>query len=210
MVATRNNTRLQNRAIRHNVYGENARQAIGKIEKGCEIFGLTKGDISIVNIISEVVRQVGKCDVVVATWAAAGYDTGKLKEIKDNGLINNISFILDYSAESKLGKERFAALRSYFPDNVYLTKIHAKFILIKNENWNIVIRTSMNLNENKRMENFEISDCEILYNYLSEIAKDIMKNKSYDAKEFEKLGKDKKYNEFIPKKNKALDFLKGL
>ena len=47
-------------------------------------------------------------------------------------------------------------------------------MLIKNNDWNIVIRTSMNLNENKRLENFEISDCEILYNYLNDICIDIM------------------------------------
>jgi len=209
-MVVRRSTRAKNREIRHCVYGENARQAIGTLTKNCEIFGITKGDISIVNIIEEVVKQVGKCNVTVATWAAAGYDVGKLKALKDSDYINEINFILDYSAESKLGKDRFKAMREMFPNNVYLNKIHAKCILIKNDDWNIVIRTSMNLNENKRMENFEISDCEILYNYLNNIMQDIMSMGSWDSKNFEKLGRDKKYDNFVPEKNKALDFLRGL
>ena len=93
MVANRT-TREKNREIRHNAYGENAKQAIGTLTKGCEIFGLTKGDISIVNIIEEVLKQTGKADVIVATWAAAGYDVTKLnlshKNI--NGLLDLIKF----------------------------------------------------------------------------------------------------------------------
>lgn len=34
----------------------------------------------------------------------------------------------------------------------------SKYFLIRNETWNLVIRTSMNLNYNPRYENFEISD----------------------------------------------------
>jgi hypothetical protein len=45
-----------------------------------------------------------------------------------------------------------------FGDCIRTAKIHAKFCTIKNENWNIVLRTSMNLNSNPRIENFEISD----------------------------------------------------
>lgn len=209
-MTTANRTRKTNREIRHNVYGENARQAVGTLIKNCEIFGITKGDISIVNIIEEVVKQVGKCNVTVVTWAAAGYDISKLKALKDSDFISEINFILDYSAESKLGKDRFKDMRDMFPYNVYLTKIHAKSILIKNDDWNIVIRTSMNLNENKRMENFEISDCEILYGYLNNITQDIISMGSWDSKNFDKLGKDKKYDNFVPEKNKALDFLRGL
>ena len=55
-----------------------------------------------------------------------------------------------------------------------MTHSHCKYTLISNNEWKIVIRTSMNLNENKRLENFEVSDDENLYNYLIEISKDIM------------------------------------
>ena len=86
-----------------------------------------------------------------------------------------------------------------FGNVVSTTNSHSKFILIKNDNWNIVIRTSMNLNENKRMENFEISDCKILYDYMVEIAKDVMEV-DYSYFEFERLGKKEKYDKFKPER----------
>lgn len=39
-----------------------------------------------------------------------------------------------------------------------LTKCHLKFIAVRNAEWNIAIRTSMNLNENRRLEALEVSD----------------------------------------------------
>lgn len=192
-MTARKRTLEKNREIRHAMYGENAKLAIGELTHGCEIYGLTKGDISIVNIIEEILKQTGKADVTCATWAAAGYDIKKLKVLQNSEYINNINFILDYSAESKLGTDRFAVMRETFPNNVYTTKIHAKFITIKNDEWNICVRTSMNLNENKRMENFEISDCEVLYEYMNNIAQDIISMGSYDSKNFDVLGRDEKY-----------------
>ena len=189
-------TKKKNREIRHAMYSTNVKSVIGKITKGCEIFGLSKGQFSIVNIIEEVLNQVGSSDVILSTWTAANYDITKVKCLSDNGLINNISLILDRSAKTKVGGDNFELLESYFPRRIHITNTHAKFVMIKNDNWNIVIRTSMNLNENKRLENFEISDCSILYNYLSDICNDITENKIYNPTKFEMLGRKEKYNKY--------------
>ena len=39
-----------------------------------------------------------------------------------------------------------------------MSKNHAKFLLVRNASWNVVVRTSMNLNENRRFETVELSD----------------------------------------------------
>lgn len=190
-------TREINREIRHLMYGENAVAAIGKLEKGCEIFGLSKGQFSIINIIEAVLNQIGKSDILISTWVAASYDIKKTKVLEQNGLINNIHFILDKSAKSKVGATRFNALESYFPGKVSLTNSHSKFVLLRNDSWKIVIRTSMNLNENKRLENFEISDCPALYDYLALIGDDIIKQRVYSFANFRILGRDEKYKSFL-------------
>jgi hypothetical protein len=67
-----------------------------------------------------------------------------------------------------------AALREAFGDEALrVTKTHAKFVLIRNTHWNLAIRTSMNLNANKRLENFEISDDARLCDYLTSFVDDL-------------------------------------
>jgi hypothetical protein len=46
-------------------------------------------------------------------------------------------------------------------------------VLIQNKNWNLVLRTSMNLNENPRLENLEISDDPELAMFMRKIADDL-------------------------------------
>ena len=198
MLVKRSN-REKNREIRHCAYGETARLAIGDIYPGMEIYGLTKGDISLVNIIEEVLKQTGKADVVCCTWAASGYDVTKLHSLSVNENIGDFTFILDFTARMKLKNTGFDKMVEYFPRSVYLTRVHSKFVVIHNEKWNIAIRTSMNLNENKRMENFEISDWKVLCDYLLEISKDIVAGGEFQESKFKALGCDEKYDKFRPK-----------
>ena len=44
------------------------------------------------------------------------------------------------------------------PDSIRATRSHAKFVLIRNEAWAVLITTSMNLNLNPRIEQFEMTD----------------------------------------------------
>jgi len=203
MIVAKRNKREINREVRHIMYGENAKKAIGTLEKGCEIYGLSKGQFSIINIIEEILKQTGKADVLISTWTAANAEIKKAENFLENGTINKISFIVDRSFKTRQPKY-YKMLIEKFGDIVYTTNSHAKFILIKNDEWNMVVRTSMNLNENKRLENFEISDCKVLYDYMSEIASDIM-GVNYSYFEFEKLGKESKYDNLRPVSNNKLD-----
>ena len=65
-------------------------------------------------------------------------------------------------------------MRKLFGDDCIRTlRTHAKFAVITNDQWNLAIRTSMNLNENPRLENIEISDDEALATFLLSAVDDI-------------------------------------
>jgi len=202
-VAKRSN-RDKNREIRHLLGNENAFISIGKIYKGMEIYGLTKGQYSIINIIETILNQTGKADVIISTWTAANAEIKKAEYFLKNGNINRLHFIVDRSFPTRQPRY-YKQLIDTFGDIVSLTNSHAKFVIIKNNEWNIVIRTSMNLNENKRLENFEISDDKQLVDYLLCICDDII-GKDYNFKEFELLGKGEKYNKYkVQKLNDEFD-----
>ena len=179
----------EKRQIRHLMQGENAAQSIGKIYKGMEIFGLTKGQYSIINIIEELLKQTGRADVIISTWTAADAEIKKAESFITNGLIGNIKFLVDQSFPSRQKEYSKLLIRKFGKDVIRMTRSHCKFCMIGNKNWKIVIRTSMNLNENKRIENFEISDDPGMYKYLQKIINEIWgKTFEYSEEDFAEIG----------------------
>ena len=67
-------------------------------------------------------------------------------------------------------------MREAFGDDaIRLTKNHAKFVLIQNDAWDLVVRTSMNLNENRRLENWELSDSAEMAAYLVDVVDELFR-----------------------------------
>jgi hypothetical protein len=146
------------RQIRRALAAKIAAEAIGPLAPGCEIFGLSKGQFSLIDVICHVLAATGRADVVVSTWTAANADLGFAYRLLADGAIRSLRFVVDFSFPTRQ-PAYCAALRARFGDDcVRVTKTHAKFVVIRNDTWNVVIRSSMNLNENRRLESFEISD----------------------------------------------------
>ena len=161
------------RDVRRNVAAKTASEAIGMIRQGCEIFGVNKGQFSLVDIIAHCLEATGPASVICSTWTAAGADMGFAMAMISDGRITDLRFIVDFSFPTRQ-PEYCAALRERFGDrSIRLTKTHAKFVLIQNERWNIVIRSSMNLNENRRLESFEISDSIEMARFLQELVAEL-------------------------------------
>ncbi len=103
----------------------------------------------------------------------AQFEASRLAIISRLDHVDKLRIIVDTSMLNLVPKS-FAFLRSLVDDNsIRFLRCHCKFAIISSESWNIAIRTSMNLNQNKRLENFEISDCVILADYMSGIVDDI-------------------------------------
>lgn len=162
-------SRSKGRELRRSIACEVAADALGEIAHDCEIFGLTMGQFSLVDIIDHCLKATGPADVVISTWTAAGADMDFALSLLANGAIKSLRFVVDFSFPRR--KPQYcAALRERFGDSaIRVTKSHAKFVTIENADWALVIRSSMNLNENRRLESFEISDDRAMAGYLAEV-----------------------------------------
>ncbi|GMV81504.1 MAG: hypothetical protein AMXMBFR7_26880 [Planctomycetota bacterium] len=173
MSVYKRNSRAAGREIRRALSARNAAEALGEITRGCEIYGLSKGQFSLVDIIEHCLKATGPADVVLSTWTAAGADIDFALALLRNGSIRSMRFIVDFSFPTRQ-PAYCAALRERFGDDaIRLTKTHAKFVTITNTDWNLVIRSSMNLNENRRLESFEISDDAGMAAYLREVCQEL-------------------------------------
>lgn len=170
--------RAQNRLVRNALKVSTAAEALGPIERGCEIYALSTGQFSLIDVVQHVLQATGPARVVVSTWTAAGADVDIAFRLLTDGAIESLRFIVDFSFPSRQ-PAYCAAIREAFGDAaIRVTKNHAKFVLIRNKTWNVVIRTSMNLNENRRLENLEVSDCEGMASFLESVCDRIFESEA--------------------------------
>jgi hypothetical protein len=152
---------------------ENATDVLGQIYPGCAIFGITKGQFSLIELIAAILDQTGPAHWFCSTWTAAGADLTDAAQLLQSGKLLSIRFLVDHTFQRR--KPAFAAkIRELFGiESVRVTRNHAKFSLIRNDQWNIVLKTSMNLNHNPRLEDFDVQDDPVLANYLQQLSDEI-------------------------------------
>ncbi len=63
--------------------------------------------------------------------------------------------------------------KDFGEDAIRVTKTHAKFATIANKSWKVAIRSSMNLNQNPRMESYEIGHDPQLCAWLERVLSDV-------------------------------------
>lgn len=134
-----------------------ARDTIAGFDHATDIVGLTFGQFSLLDLIDATLEITGPADVTISTWSAGFYDVEAAERFRDSGRIRRIRFIMDSSA--KRGQASVGDVCAIFgAETVRATRSHAKFALIRNEAWDVLITTSMNLNLNPRCEQFEMTD----------------------------------------------------
>lgn len=139
--------------------------AISALEKNSRIIGLTRGDFSLIDLIHSILKKIGQSKIILCTWSAGIKDANQVKWMLNSGLIESFTLITDHSYVTRQKKYALAVEELFGKENIRTSEIHAKFVLIENENWNICIRTSMNLNANKTCETFEIDDDINIFNF---------------------------------------------
>lgn len=188
--------------------GESARKVLDAagFGPGREAFGFNKGQFSFIDLIEAALSYTGPADVTCATWTAADADLHRVASQMENQAIRSITWIVDYSFETRQPAFCATMRRLFGDESIRTTASHAKFALITAGNWKLVIQTSMNLNQNKRLENFWIADDPDLFDAYSELVADIFaiqpngtqfaQKPSVRRAEMTKLGKAEKLDPF--------------
>ncbi len=157
------------RTVRRTFNAANAAEAVGAIRPGMEVYGLSKGQFSLIELVEHVLAATGPADVTISTWTAAGADLAHTHGFLANGSVRSCRWLVDFSFASRQPAYCADLVARFGADCIRQTANHAKFVLIRNEAWNVTIRTSMNLNRNARLESYEISDDSELADWLQEI-----------------------------------------
>jgi hypothetical protein len=150
-----------------------ASDAIGALQHGQDVYILTYGQFSLIDALDVILTQTGPADVVLSSWTAADAHLQHATHLMEALSIQRFRMIVDRSFRTRQ-PAYFRRMRDLFGvDCIREITSHAKFMTITNDRWNVVVRTSMNLNENPRFENIEITDDPTFAAFMLNIVDDI-------------------------------------
>ncbi|MGB0443337.1 MAG: hypothetical protein ACPGFK_00665 [Flavobacteriaceae bacterium] len=138
---------------------------VRKLDKNSRILGLSRGKFSLIDLIRSILKKTGKAHIICTTWSAGIKDAHQIEWLINSKAISSFKLITDHSYKTRQKKYAVTLENLFGVENIRTSEIHAKFVLIHNEDWKVCIRTSMNLNANKTCESFEIDEDEDIFNF---------------------------------------------
>lgn len=151
----------------------NARDALADFGRGMETYCLTFGQFSLMDAVEAILEKTGPADVAISTWTAGNADLSRSAEHLHNGNIRSLRFVADCSFGQRQPGYLAELVRLFGAEAIRTTRTHAKFVVITNDDWQVAVRTSMNLNENPRLESIEVSDDPALAAFLLRVVDEI-------------------------------------
>lgn len=110
------------------------------------------------DLIRAVLWQTGPADLILSTWTMGIRDLENARWLIDNHEIRSFRLLTDRSFVTRQPRYCRRLVELFGESCIRSSHTHAKFAVIRNDAWNICIRGSMNLNRNKRWENFDLDD----------------------------------------------------
>lgn len=152
-----------------------AHDAIGKIEHDQDTYILTYGQFSLIDALSAILDQTKTADVVISSWTAADANLEESANLVESMSIRSLRMIVDRSFRTRQPAYFRRMIELFGTDCVREIRSHAKFLVITNDSWSVVVRTSMNLNENPRFESIEISTSKDFAKFMLAVVDDIFR-----------------------------------
>lgn len=153
---------------------QSAAVAVAHLERdGSELLGLTRGQFSLSDLIAAILDKTGPAALSISTWTAANSDVTKMMELLTSGQITACRWLVDLTFVRRCPALAQQIRQQFGADAIRVTRTHAKFATITNTEWQVALRSSMNLNQNPRLESFEVGHdpalCEFLTGALDQI-----------------------------------------
>ena len=177
----RQKLRDNKREIRDLRRQQTAAEALAGLDRKTEIYGFTKGQFSVIDLIRAAIEITGPASVDISTWTAAHSDVTTVLEFLSSGKITNTRWLVDISFQRRYPELAQRIRDNFGMDSVRVSANHSKFALIKAGKWRLVLFTSMNLNYNPRFENFQIRHDPDLFKFHAELLDTLWKKQKKTA-----------------------------
>lgn len=153
--------------------GESAADAVDGLAPGVDVFGFTKGQFSLLELLAAINAKIGPCHLTLSTWTAANADLDIVASFLESHKLRSARFILDFTFQRRQPAIAQKLRETFGFENVVVTRTHAKFALMQGPKHRLTVKTSMNLNTNPRFEDFDISWDADLYQFIETICAEV-------------------------------------
>lgn len=159
---------------------QSASDAISSLTADNELFGFTKGQFSLLDLLKAMFAKTGPANMTLSTWTAARAEIAEIAEMRKAGTLIGARWLLDISMMRR-DKGIVHNIQTLFgADAIRVTKNHSKFAILENDDWHLVLWSSMNLNMNPRMENFWLGNDPDLAGFFGTLLDEIWRRQTFD------------------------------
>lgn len=137
---------------------DSAARSLTEFAPGVALTGLTMGQFSLLDLVAAVLERTGPADVMISTWTTGIRDIERAAWLLETGTIRSFRLLTDRSFPQRQPEYCKALVARFGIESIRSTRTHAKFAVVRNDGWNVVVRSSMNLNTNPRFEQFDLDD----------------------------------------------------
>lgn len=152
---------------------QKAAEAIAGLDHERELYGFTKGQFSLLDLMTAVLAVTGPAHVALSTWTAARHEIQALDRLVKEGRLLSMRWLIDFSFSRRDPEAAHQIRQTFGLEAVRVAQNHSKFALFEAPGWEVVLRTSMNLNMNPRFEDFSLAHDPELAAFLRQILTDI-------------------------------------
>lgn len=133
-----------------------AQDLLSGLAEGVHVFGLTKGQASMVDLILAAAEHCGDpFRLDVWTWVVAEYELDLLESLIADRRLSQFRLVVDRGCLKNRPSFIRSVVERFGSDSVRQTLNHGKLAMIRGPKLDVLIRGSMNFNSNPRFEQFD-------------------------------------------------------
>ena len=136
---------------------ESAAEAVAGLDRETELYGFTKGQFSLLDLLVACLEITGPVDFTLSTWTAARHEITQLAALRDAGKLRSMRWLCDWTFVRRDPEAAHMVRTAFGADAIRVAQCHSKFAIFSNRRWKLCLRTSMNLNMNPRTEDFTLA-----------------------------------------------------
>lgn len=137
----------------------NCADDLGQIGRGSSIFAVTRGQWSMIDAILYAIESCGgPVSISLWTWTVAEYEIATLTRLRMDRRIESGLLVIDGGARLKNAGLIAEWQGTFGPRSVRYVRNHAKIARVWTDDLRFCLRGSMNLNQNPRFEQFDLTE----------------------------------------------------
>lgn len=148
-----------------------ARELIGTLAPGCSVSGITRGQVSLLDMLEAILEQTGPARVCISAWTVGMKEAARLASLLTGGEILGLRLLVDESFRTRQPEYSAQLIDLFGAGAVVPQVLRARFALVQGERLSLLLRGSLPLTRAKAWDQFDLdADPDLVAGYSAFVA----------------------------------------